>query len=176
MPHMDLAYRFSTSCAQISNIIITCIHVLDIALCDNGYMKYIPTILKNQQSLPQCFTEFPNICIVLDCTEIKICIPSKLDEQNQTWSSYKHSNTFKALVGVAPNGVVTYCSELYGGCTSDKAMTVESNIMKTMSAGGTIMVDKGFKIHDLAPQGVSINIPPFLLNPQFTEKQCIETR
>ena len=34
-----------------------------------------------------------------------------------------------------------------------------------MVSGDYGMVDKGFKIHDLAPQGVSINIPPFLLEP-----------
>ena len=48
--------------------------------------------------------------------------------------------------------------------------------MDTMLSGDTVMVDKGFKIHDLAPQGVLINIPPFLMTPQFTEKECIKTR
>ncbi len=34
------------------------------------------------------------------------------------------------------------------------------------------MADKGFLIHDLLPQGVSLNIPPFLINPQFTESEA----
>ena len=149
--------------------------MLEKVVCDEGFMS-VPSTLKNKKTLPECFKEFSNTRIVLDCTEVKVCIPGKLDEQNKTWSSYKHSNTFKALVGVAPNGTVTFVSRLYGGCASDKAITIDTKIMEKMSSGDTVMVDKGFKIHDLAAQGVGINIPPFLHQPQFTEKECIETR
>ena len=62
------------------------------------------------------------------------------------------------------------------GCASDKAITADLGIMDKMVSGNTVMVDKGFKIHDLAPHGVGINIPPFLMTPQFTEKECIKTR
>ena len=80
------------------------------------------------------------------------------------------------LVGVAPNGTVTFAGELYGGCASDKAITAHSNVLKEMKSGETVMVDKGFKIQDLTPKGVGINIPPFLVNPQFTAEECVETR
>ena len=36
------------------------------------------------------------------------------------------------------------------------------------------MVDKRFKIYDLTAQGIGIIIPPFLMTPQFTEKECIK--
>ncbi|ESO11931.1 hypothetical protein HELRODRAFT_71565, partial [Helobdella robusta] len=50
-----------------------------------------------------------------------------------TYSSYKSQNTWKGLVGVTPNGVITYLSELYPGSTSDKAIIRHSNIKQHLS-------------------------------------------
>ena len=99
--------------------------MLEHVLGDKGTMRTIPSTYKNQQNLPTCFSDFPNTRIILDCTEIKMQIPSKLNEQNQTWSAYKHSNTLKGLVGCSPNGTVTCVSDLYGGCASDKTITAD---------------------------------------------------
>lgn len=38
-----------------------------------------------------------------------------------------------------------------------------------------ILADKGFLISDLLPEGVSVNIPPFLGTPQFTPNQVLKT-
>lgn len=46
-----------------------------------------------------------------------------------TNSSYKHRNTFKDLVGVAPNGVVTFVSDLYPWSTSDKQIVANCSIL-----------------------------------------------
>ena len=174
LSHDDLGFRFSISPTSVSNLVITWVLVLEAVL--ESIMKDIPSLVKNQKSMPGCFSDYRNTRIILDCTEIKVDVPANLDEQNQTWSSYKHANTFKALVGVAPNGTVTFAGELYGGCASDKAITAHSNVLKEMKSGETVMVDKGFKIQDLTPKGVGINIPPFLVNPQFTAEECVETR
>ena len=54
------------------------------------------------------------------------------------------SNTFKAMVGVVPNVVISHISGLYGGCASDKAITMDTEIMQTIVSGDCVMVDKGF--------------------------------
>ena len=41
-------------------------------------------------------------------------------------------------------------SDRYGGCASDNAITADLGIMDKMLSGDTVMVDKGFQIHDLA--------------------------
>lgn len=92
-----------------------------------------------------------------------------------TYSSYKHRNTFKGLVGVAPNGVVTFASSLYPGSTSDKAIVQHSGLLHEMEAGDLILADKGFLIRDLLPNGVALNVPPFLSTPQFTPEQIRRT-
>ena len=85
-------------------------------------------------------------------------IPSKLNEQNKSWSAYKHSNILKGLICYSPNRTVTCVSYLYGGCASGKNITDDLGIMDKMLSGDRVMVDRGFKIHYLAPQGVGINI------------------
>lgn len=38
------------------------------------------------------------------------------------------------------------------------------------------MADKGFTIRDLLPEGVSLNIPSFLVNGQFTQEEVQNNR
>ena len=38
--------------------------------------------------------------------------------QTQTWSNHKHRNTWKALAGIFPNGILTFVSSLWTGRVS----------------------------------------------------------
>ena len=78
-------------------------------------------------------------------------------------------NSFKALVGVAPNAVITFVSNMYAGSVSDKAIVQKCGILSLLNAGDLILADKGFLIQDMIPSGVSVNIPPFLNNGEFSE-------
>ncbi|RMX52275.1 hypothetical protein pdam_00007914, partial [Pocillopora damicornis] len=46
--------------------------------------------------------------IVIDCTDIEIAAPSLMNQQNATYSNYQGMNSFKVIVGVAPNAAITY--------------------------------------------------------------------
>ena len=65
--------------------------------------------------MPDEFAEFATTRIILDSTEIFIQCPSAMLVQSETWSDYKHHNTWKQLVGITPNGQVTFLSDLWGG-------------------------------------------------------------
>ena len=77
-----------------------------------------------------------------------------MSQQNATHSSYRGMNSFKVLTGVAPNGVLTYVSNLYPGSISDKAIVQQSGLLKHFVAGDLILADKGFLIQDIVPNGV----------------------
>lgn len=175
-PHADLAQRFRLSISAVSNIIVTWIYVLHKILYQQ-LMATIPKRSKNKSCLPNCFSSFTNSRIILDCTEVYTAVPRKsMNIQKATYSSYKHRNTWKALVGVAPNGVVTFLSGLYPGSTSDKKITQNCGILTQLEPGDLVLADKGFLIQDILPAGVHLNIPPFLSTPQFTEEQVHQTQ
>jgi hypothetical protein len=63
-------------------------------------------------NLPKGFQDYKDCRVVIDCTELFTEKPSSITAQWLTWSEYKHSNTFKLLTGVAPNGLVNFISRL----------------------------------------------------------------
>lgn len=171
----DLAYRFKTSSTTIQNIVTTIMYALHGILFE-GMMDVIPSKEKNSLSLPACFISFPNCRIVLDCTEIEVAVPHSLDKQKAVFSNYKQRHTFKVLVGVAPNAVITYVSKLYPGSASDKNITSKCGILSHVVAGDLILADKGFLISEMCSElGVNVNIPPFLQTPQFTPQEISKT-
>lgn len=175
LPHLDLSQRFKCSRAAITNIFITWIYTI----YENLFLKCmnkIPSRNKNKLCLPNAFSSFTNCRIIIDCTEFPTDVTRKsMVIQKSTYSNYKHYHTLKALIGVAPNGVVTFCSNLFPGSTSDKIVTLHSGLFAQLEEGGLILADKGFLIRDILPPGVHLNIPPFLDTPQFTKEQIYLT-
>jgi len=51
------------------------------------------------------------VTVVIDCFEVFIEKPTNLLATAQTFSSYKHYNTIKLLIGITPQGTVSYASE-----------------------------------------------------------------
>ena len=95
--------------------------------------------------------------------------------QAQTWSNYKHHNTWKALVGISPNGIVAFVSSLWAGRVSDKELTKCSGLLEELEPGDNIMTDRGLDIADILPSVVTLNILPFKggtdqLNPEETDE------
>ena len=66
--------------------------------------------------MPDWFKElYPNVRVILDCTEIFAETPSSLVLQSETFSSYKSHTTFKGLFGITPGGAVSFVLALYCG-------------------------------------------------------------
>ena len=73
--------------------------------------KYLPT--KN-------LLKISTTRIIIDGTKIFVERATSLKTKARTWSNYKHVNTWKALVGISSNGIV---SSLWTGRVSDKKLT-----------------------------------------------------
>jgi len=52
----------------------------------------------------------------------------------------------------------------------------QSGLLNHLPAGDMVLPDKGFFIQDLVPNGVSVNIPPFLNNGTFKECEARATK
>ena len=129
-------------------------------------------------TMPQCFKySFGNkTTVIIDCFEIFIDRPSNLLARAQTYSSYKSHNTVKVLVGITPQGTVSFVSKAWAGGTSDKFLTEHSGIIDKLLPGDLVLADRGFTIQELLmSRHVNIAIPAFTrekeqLNPIDIEK------
>ena len=97
---------------------------------------------------PLQFRKYPNTRVIIDSTELYIQRPTSLQGQSETFSHYKHHNTFKALVGISPGGVITFVLELWGGRVSDVLITERCGILDLIEKGDNVMADRGFNIAD----------------------------
>ena len=87
--------------------------------------------------------------------------------KNEILLEVKSHNTAKGLVGISPSGKVTFVSDLYAGRSIDQQITVDCGILNLVGSGDSIMADKGFDIEDHLPDGVSLNIPPFMQDKEY---------
>jgi len=116
--------------------------------------------------------------VIIDCTEIPTVKSSNPEFHQHMFSTYKNRPTLKGLVGIDEAGNVIFCSDLYGGSTSDKQMVMLSKFLNKLQKGDVVLADRGFDISDLLESlGVALNIPPFKRNRnQLTEKEVMNTR
>ena len=145
--HQDLAYQLGVSMATISRIVQKWVKAMDVRL---GPLILWPERDVLQKTMPACFQESfgEKVAVILDCFEIVIEWPSNLFARACTWSSYKHHNTVKVLLGTTPQGVISYVSEIWGGRVSDKHITAHCGILDKIIPGDVILADRGFDIAD----------------------------
>jgi len=144
----DLAKRFNIHTTTASRIITSWTHFLYYLL--GSIRLWIPPE-EIKAHLPPEFALFPDTQVVLDCTEIFCQTPSSLLLHSEVYSPYKSHTTFKAMIGIAPHGPITFVSPLYAGSMSDREIFKQSGIAKLLTPEMAIMVDKGFLVDNLFP-------------------------
>ncbi len=94
-----------------------------------------PEQLELRKTLPLSFRKHFGKCIcVIDCFEL-FCERSDLMARAQTYSQYKHHNTIKFLIGISPQGIITYVSKGWGGRVSDKHLTENCGLLNLILPG-----------------------------------------
>ena len=81
--------------------------------------------------MPECFrVSFGGrVAVIIECFEIFIERPSNLLARAAT---YKHHNMAKVLLGITPQGVVSFVSNCWGGQVTDKHLTENSVLLQKL--------------------------------------------
>lgn len=159
----DLAWHFKISPTTASTYFQNILNIL--------YIKFKPLIrwpdrLVAPKNIPSCFRDafHDKMTVIVDCFEVFIEKPPSLKTQQQCWSNYKHHNTIKFLIGITPQGTVSYISKAWGGRASDKQIVENSDFLNYILPGDVVLADRGFLIKDIL--GV---LQAKLIIPAFTK-------
>jgi len=170
----DIADRFNLSVATVSRIFLAWINLMYVVL---GSVPIWPSKKCVSEHMPPRMKQlFPSVRVIIDCTEIFTQKPSSLLTNSQLFSNYKSHTTFKALIGIAPHGPITFVSNLYTGSISDVELTKVCGLLELLEPGDCVMADKGFTIQKILDErGVGLAIPHFLTaRGKFTSREIAE--
>lgn len=155
-----LAYRFNIHNSTVSRYLKKWIDVM--------YLRLKPLIKWPARddlllTMPMSFRRNFKACvIIIDCFEVFTERPTSLKPRAQTWSNYKQHNTAKFLIGVCPQGVISFISKAWGGRVSDVHLTENCGILNNLLPGDVILADRGFTIHEsVGMYCATVKLPPF---------------
>lgn len=150
-----------------------------------GYLKaakkewvFWPSRAAVRKTMPASFrTLYPMCRVIIDCTELETETPPGIEERNLWYSQYKGRYILKYLIGISPNGAITFISEGFGGRATDATLTVEGRFLALLQPGDVVLADKGFPgiRTGVGEQQATLVMPPFATSPQFTESEVNAT-
>ena len=89
--------------------------------------------------------------------------PSDFEVQAATYLTNKSCNILKGLIGISPNGIPTFVSDLFEGSISDNQIVFDSGLVDKLVEGDAIMADRGFTGREaLARHKIRLVTPHFL--------------
>ena len=177
LPNECISFLFHVSPATISRIILKWLKRMDIKF--SGLIRW-PERDALRKTMPECFKASfgSSVAVIIDCFEIFTERPSNLFARAATWSNYKHHNTSKVLLGITPQGTISFVSECWGGRVSDKHLTEKSGLLQKLLPSDIVLADRGFDIADsVGTVQARLHIPAFTKGKsQLTATEVEDTR
>ena len=173
----DLAHRYNISTSSVSSFVTSWVTLM---FTDLKLICSLPSNNVTSYHQSTAMKTFNDVRVILDCTELFVQNPHKLDARKQLFSSYKHHITYKFLIGLSPQMGITYVSRMYGGRASDKYITSNStDLLENLDSNkGSVMADTGFLVEGILNEiGVKLHIPAFkgTDRPQLSEQEILES-
>ncbi|XP_076089911.1 uncharacterized protein LOC143061933 [Mytilus galloprovincialis] len=131
-------------------------------------------------TLPSVFkVKYPRLTCIIDCFEIFIDRPKKLNARAKCYSNYKKHSTVKVLIGCSPLGSITFLSEVWGCRVSDTEIVRSSGFISSIyhHPGDQILADRGFTLQDdfASVCSAELIIPAFTKGKSQLSAEEVET-
>ena len=178
-PHFHLGFLFGISESTSGRIFRR--NIVMLARIFKPLLQSIPPPYFCKQIQPKCFSSnslTKDCTLAIDCTDVFFETTRKdLNLACSSYSEYRKGNTGKALVAILPSGCITFVSSLFPGRISDKDICLKSGFYDTLVPGHRILADKGFKIFDDLPPGVTVAMPAWKQkDKQFGTHEALSSR
>ena len=170
----DLGYRFDVHSSTVCRYFNKWLDVLHTRL--HCFIKW-PERENLLKTMPMTFRKvFRSCAVIIDCFEIFTERPTSLKARAQTWSNYKKHNTVKFLIGITPQGSVSFISKGWGGRVSDVHLTEHCGFLQHLLPGDVVLADRGFTIQDsVGLLCAEVKHPPFTRGKPQLSKLEVDT-
>ncbi|XP_059207705.1 uncharacterized protein LOC131986660 [Centropristis striata] len=156
-----LAYYFDIDPTSVSKVFRHCISVMYCRLVSS--LVQWPARESLIKSLPHAFrnSNFEKAVCIIDFFKIRIEKPKKALASSQCNSRYKQQHTMKYLIAIFPQGSICFISNGWGGRTSDKFITEQSDFLTYLLPGDLVLSERGFNVKESSQ--VKLKIAAFTL-------------
>lgn len=104
---------------------------------------FVPPRDSIKDTMPECLKlHYPNCAFIIDCIEVKTEMPSDVNQQHVLFSQCNGDYTLKWLVGILPNGMVSFVSTMYGGRHTDCFITSDSGVLASVQPGDVVLSER----------------------------------
>lgn len=173
----DLGYRFQVDETTAARYFYRCLYILH-KIFSNTKLVHWPEERENLlQNIPSYFrsTFKEQVTIIVDCFELFCESPTELRALAQGFSTYKHHETLKFLIGISITGVIIFISIAFGGRSSDKEIVKKSGFLDNLQEGDLVLADKGFLVNnEIEDKQASLRIPCFVRNKNQLHPKEVE--
>ncbi|KAK7168927.1 hypothetical protein R3I93_005046 [Phoxinus phoxinus] len=152
--NQDLAYRFGVKVPTVTKTVHRIIHIMFTTLVPTAV--FWPSRVELRKNLPAALRcTYPDCAVIIDCFRVSlekaICVDVNQEVASTALTVPAQStvNELKYVIGVAPQGVVTFVSRGSPGHVSDKHLVEGSGLLCKLLPGDVVLAEHDFDIGGL---------------------------
>nr|XP_020441938.1 uncharacterized protein LOC109951665 [Monopterus albus] len=159
--NQDLAYRFGVKVSTVTRTVHRMVNIMSSTLVPTAV--FWPSRAELRKNLPAALrTSYPDCAVIVDCFTVPFEEPAAQGNQQQQLSSQgvgTSYNVLKYLIGVAPQGVVTFVSRGVLGNVSDKSLAEGCGFLCKLLPGDVVLANRDLDIGEsVAARGALFKI------------------
>uniref|UniRef100_A0A8C4GPJ3 DDE Tnp4 domain-containing protein n=2 Tax=Dicentrarchus labrax TaxID=13489 RepID=A0A8C4GPJ3_DICLA len=163
--NQDLAYRFGVKVGTVTRTVHQMVSIMSSTLVPTAV--FWPSRAELRKNLPAALrTSHPDCAVIIDCFTVPFEEPVSRGNQQQQQRVVQSSqglgtsyNVLKYLIGVAPQGVVTFVSRGVLGNVTDKSLAEGCGLLCKLLPGDVVLASRDLDIADsVAARGALFRI------------------